>query len=171
MVDTPASQPIPHPRRPMIAVCGSSAEDALSNTLAEEVGRLLATHGETVICGGGPGVMAAACRGALSAGGVTVGIMAGDTTVDANPYVQIAVATGMSHARNAIIVQSADVVIAVGGAYGTLSEIALARACGRPVIGLETWVLNDPRHPDTLILATTPAEAVERALRLAEQAR
>lgn len=151
----------------MIAVCGSNAEDAQSNRLAEEVGRLLAAQGVTLVCGGGGGVMTAACRGAVAAGGLTVGIVGGGHTAEANPYVQVAIATAMGHARNAIIVQTADAVIAIGGAYGTLSEIALARACGRPVVGLETWDLHDPRHPATLTPAATPAEAVELALRLA----
>lgn len=151
----------------MIAVCGSGAEDAQLNGLAEEVGRLLAAHGATLVCGGRGGVMAAACRGALAAGGVTVGILPGDDPAAANPYVQIAVATGMGHARNAIIVQSASAVIAVGGAYGTLSEIALARACGRPVVGLRTWGLDEAGRPETLRAADTPAEAVDLALRLA----
>jgi len=157
----------PARRRPVVAVCGSGAEEALSNRLAEEVGRLLAARGATLVCGGGGGVMAAACRGALGAGGTTVGILPGGDPAAANPYVQIAVATGMGHARNAIIVQTADVVIAVGGAFGTLSEIALARACGRPVVGLSSWELGGPGRPDTITPAATPEEAVGLALRLA----
>lgn len=139
----------------------------LMNSLAEAVGQLLAVRGATLVCGGGSGVMAAACRGAMGAGGLTVGILPGGSPDEANPYVQVAVATGMGHARNVIIVQTADAVIAVGGAYGTLSEIALARACGRPVVGLHTWELNDPLRPEPLTTVETPEEAVSLALRLA----
>lgn len=149
-------------RAPAVAVCGSGAEDARLNAVAEEVGRLLAEAGALLVCGGLGGVMAAACRGAALAGGVTLGILPGAQPDAANPHVRIAVATGMGHARNAIIVQTADVVIAVGGEYGTLSEIALARKAGRPVVGLGSWDLGEPH----LRPAQTPAEAVALALRL-----
>ncbi|MBX0327092.1 TIGR00725 family protein [Oscillochloris sp. ZM17-4] len=165
MSDSPDLKSISARRRPVVAVCGSSAEDAQLNGLAEDVGRLLAAGGATLVCGGGGGVMAAACRGALAAGGVTIGILPGGDPAEANPHVQIAVATGMGHARNAIIVQTADAVIAVGGAYGTLSEIALASACGRPVVGMRTWELGG--RPETIHATATPAEAVALALRLA----
>ncbi len=150
-------------RAPVIAVCGSGAEDAHLNALAEAVGALVARQGAVLVCGGLGGVMAAACRGAAAAGGLTVGILPTACPDDANTHVAIAIATGMGHARNVAIVQSADVVIAVGGEYGTLSEIALARKAGRPVVGLESWNLGEPH----LVRASSPAEAVALALRLA----
>jgi uncharacterized protein (TIGR00725 family) len=105
MSESPDLKSISARRRLVVAVCGSSAEDAQLNGLAEEVGRLLAVGGATLVCGGGGGVMAAAYRGALAAGGVTLGILPGEDPAEANPYVQIAVATGIGHARNAIIVR------------------------------------------------------------------
>jgi uncharacterized protein (TIGR00725 family) len=162
-----SSDPLPHHarRRPTVAICGSGAEDSLLNQQAEEVGRLLAAAAVDLVCGGLGGVMAAACRGAFLAGGLTIGILPGNDSSTANPFVQIAVPTGMGHARNVIIVQTADVVIAVGGEYGTLSEIALARKAGRPVIGLGTWSLgSDPDGNAHVQPAATPATAVELAL-------
>jgi hypothetical protein len=152
----------------MIAVCGSAAEDARLNALAEEVGRRIALAGATLVCGGRTGVMAAACRGAAEAGGLTVGILPGSEPREANPYVQVAIATGAGHARNVMIVQSAAAVIAIGGEYGTLSEIAIARKCGRRVIGLESWDLgNDADGMPRVTPAQTPAEAVALALHAA----
>jgi uncharacterized protein (TIGR00725 family) len=151
----------------VIAVCGASVCDAQLASLAEEVGRRIAEAGAVLVCGGLGGVMEAACRGAVAAGGTTLGILPGTDRKGANPFVQVAVATGMGHARNVIIVQTADVVIAVGGVYGTLSEIALARACGRQVVGLNTWHLGHDVHGDEhIVAAQTPAEAVQHALRL-----
>ncbi len=109
--------------------------------------------------------MEAACRGAKSAGGTTVGILPGPDRSAANEFVDFAVATSLGEARNAVIVRTADVVIAVGGAYGTLSEIALALAAGKRVIGLGTWTLATAQGPDEAIeRAASPQEAVERAL-------
>lgn len=149
----------------MIAVCGSGVEDPRLNSLAERVGTLIAQRGAVLVCGGLGGVMNAACRGARQAGGLTVGIVPAADPATANPYVAVAIATGMGQARNVIIVQSADAVIAIGGEYGTLSEIALARKVGRPVVGLETWALGEPH----LTAVATPEEAVELALRLARR--
>ncbi|MFV9505268.1 MAG: TIGR00725 family protein [Oscillochloridaceae bacterium umkhey_bin13] len=157
-----APQPIEE-RATVIAVCGSGAEDAHLNTQAEAVGRLIAQRGATLICGGLGGVMAAACRGASQAGGLTVGILPSADPTTANPHVQVAVATGLGHARNAIIVQSAAAVIAIGGEYGTLSEIALARKVGRPVVGLDSWPLGEPH----LTTAGDPETAVALAFALA----
>ncbi|NJM06204.1 TIGR00725 family protein [Candidatus Gracilibacteria bacterium] len=149
----------------MIAVCGSAAENARLNALAEEVGRRIALAGVTLVCGGRGGVMTAACRGAMQAGGLTVGILPGDEPRAANPFVQVAIATGAGHARNVMIVQSAAAVIAIGGEYGTLSEIAIARKCGRRVIGLESWELgNEADGIPRILPAHTPAEAVALAL-------
>jgi uncharacterized protein (TIGR00725 family) len=110
--------------------------------VAEEVGRLLARRGAVVVCGGLGGVMEAACRGASRAGGTTVGVLPGLDRGAANPFVSVAVATGLGEARNALVVRAADALIAVGGAYGTLSEIALALKAGKPVIGLGTWEID-----------------------------
>lgn len=144
----------------MIAVCGAGRCDESTARRAEEVGRLLGEAGVTLICGGLGGVMAAACRGARSAGARTVGILPGKDRDAANPDVEIALATGLGEARNLAVVASADAVIAIAGEYGTLSEIALARKLGRAVIGLGTWPLGE-RHVRS---ASTPAEAVEWAL-------
>ena len=110
--------------------------------MAEEVGRLLARRGAVVVCGGLGGVMEAACRGASRAGGTTVGVLPGLDRGAANPFVSVAVATGLGEARNALVVRAADALVAVGGAYGTLSEIALALKAGKPVIGLGTWEID-----------------------------
>ncbi|MDQ3822362.1 MAG: LOG family protein [Actinomycetota bacterium] len=139
-----------------VSVIGSGREH---EARAEEVGRLLAERGCTVVCGGGGDVMAAAARGAKSAGGTTIGILAGETRADANDWIDHVVVTGIGHARNLAVAASGDAVIAVGGEWGTLAEIAFARRLGRPVVILEPgWELEGvPR-------AATPAEAVELAL-------
>ena len=110
--------------------------------MAEEVGRLLARRGAVVVCGGLGGVMEAACRGASREGGTTVGVLPGLDRGAANPFVSVAVATGLGEVRNALVVRAADALIAVGGVYGTLSEIALALKAGKPVIGLGTWEID-----------------------------
>jgi uncharacterized protein (TIGR00725 family) len=153
------------PRRPAIAVCGSSADHPNLNALAEAVGRRIAESGALLVCGGRGGVMAAACKGAVEAGGLTIGILPGDDPRAANPYAQVVIATGMGHARNVIIVQTAAAVIAIGGEFGTLSEIALARKCGRPVVALHSWELGtDAANTPYLIHVHTPDEAVRKAL-------
>ncbi len=129
---------------------------------AEEVGRLLAERGCTVVCGGRGEVMAAAARGAKAAGGTTIGILPGETREGMNEWIDHAVVTGIGHARNLAVVASGDAVIAVGGAWGTLAEIAFARVLGRPVVILEPgWEIDG----DGVERAGTPAEAVDRALR------
>lgn len=147
-------------RQPIVAVCGAGRCDDELAALAEAVGRGIARAGAALICGGLGGVMAAACRGARAAGGLTIGVLPGDDTRAANGDVLVPIATAMGEARNAIIVRTADVVIAVGGEYGTLSEIALARKIGRAVIGLRTWDLG----PEHVIRAASPDEAVALAL-------
>ncbi len=139
-----------------VSVVGSGAEN---EGRAEEVGRLLASRGCTVVCGGGGEVMAAAARGAKSAGGTTIGILPGTSRADANAWIDHVVVTGLGHARNAIVAASGDAVIAVGGSYGTLTEIGFAKVFGRPVVILEPGLAVEgvPRAP-------TPAEAVELAL-------
>jgi hypothetical protein len=143
-----------------ISVIGSGAEHEAA---AEEVGRLVAEHGATLVCGGLGEVMAAAARGAKSAGGVTVGILPGESRADANPWIDHVVVTGMGHARNLAVAASGDAVIAVGGAFGTLSEVAYACLLGRPVVVLAPG-LEAPY--EGVVRAATPREAVEAALSL-----
>jgi hypothetical protein len=152
-------------QQPIIAVCGVGRSEPNLDFLAEAVGRSIALAGATLICGGLGGVMAAACRGARAAGGVTIGVLPGADRREANSDVLVPIATNMGQARNVIIVQTADVIIAIGGEYGTLSEIALARKIGRTVIGLRTWALG----AEHVIEAAHPDEAVTLALQHAER--
>ena len=150
----------------LISVIGASEPSPRVEALAEMVGAELAKRGMTVVCGGLGGVMAAACRGAKSAGGATVGILPGDSPSDANPWVDIPICTGLSYARNVIVVKSGRAVIAVCGAYGTLSEIGHALGEGIPVVALETWELARNGTTDgSMIPADGPADAVEKAIR------
>jgi uncharacterized protein (TIGR00725 family) len=114
-----------------------------------------------LVCGGLGGVMEAACRGAKAAGGTTVGILPGASRADANRYVDIAIPTGLGEARNALVVRAVDALVAVGGEYGTLSEIALALKCDTPVVGLASWDIEGVRR------AKSASDAVQRALALA----
>jgi uncharacterized protein (TIGR00725 family) len=120
------------------------------------VGRLLAERGATVVCGGLGGTMEAACRGARAGGGMTIGILPGLDRSAANPFVSVAVPTGLGEARNALVVRAADAVIALGGGYGTLSEIALALKAGKRVVGVRTWEIEG-------VLAVEDAEAAVAA--------
>ncbi len=150
-----------------VAVIGSASCSAEVAAQAEAVGREIARRGAVLVCGGRGGAMEAACRGAKAEGGTTVGILPGADRGEANRYVDIAITTGLGEARNAIVVRTADAVVAVSGGYGTLSEIGLALKMGRPVVGLDTWELQQADQPvDAVIQATTPAQAVERALAL-----
>ncbi len=151
-----------------IAVIGAGVCDERTYALAEQVGRELGARGATVVCGGLGGVMEAVCKGAQHAGGRTIGILPGVSPRDANPYVDIPIVTGIGEARNSIVVRSGRAVIAIGGEYGTLSEIAFALKFGIPVIGVGTWQLarGDERMRD-IIEARDAREAVELALRLA----
>jgi uncharacterized protein (TIGR00725 family) len=149
-----------------VAVVGAGAADARLAAVAFEVGRRLAERGAVMVCGGLGGVMEAACRGAKSAGGTTVGILPGTDRREANPFVDLAVATGLGEARNALVVRAGDAVIAVGGEFGTLSEIALALKAGKRVVGIETWELAKGGQAVVAIArAKTAEEAVELALR------
>ena len=139
-----------------VAVIGSGVEH---EARAEEVGRLLAERGCTVVCGGGGEVMAAAARGAKSAGGTTIGILPGETRAGANEWLDHVVVTGIGHARNLAVVASGDAVIAVGGSWGTLAEIGFAMRLRRPV------VIVEPGHVvEGVPRASTPAEAVDAVL-------
>ena len=150
-------------RQPYVAVVGpGDATDAQAQT-AEAVGRSLAEAGAVVVCGGLGGVMAAACRGASSAGGLTVGILPGPDRSSANEWVEIGIPTGLGELRNGLVVRAADVMIGVGGGYGTLSEIALALKGGVPVVGIGTWQI------DGIASAESAEEAVEQALSLARR--
>ena len=154
-------------RKKIIAVIGGEQPSPEEAKQAEEVGRELARQGAILVCGGLGGVMEAACRGASSEDGVTIGILPGDKPETANPYVQIPIVTGVGYARNISVVKSAQAVIAVGGSYGTLSEIAHALQSGIPVIGLNTWSLSRNGQPDNSIIpAQNPTEAVNKALSL-----
>ena len=149
----------------LISVIGAAACDEKTYALAEQVGRELALRGATVVCGGLGGVMEAACKGAQSARGQTIGILPGTSRRDANPYVDIPIVTGLGEARNVIVVRTGRAVIAVGGEYGTLSEIAFALRFGIPVIGLETWQLARDGKPCTGIVEADDArKAVVLAL-------
>jgi uncharacterized protein (TIGR00725 family) len=152
-----------------VAVIGDGFCSADTSLLAEEVGRLLAEKGAAVVCGGLGGVMEAACRGAKSAGGLTIGILPGTSRRDANPYVDIPIVTGMREARNVIVVSSAQSVIAVCGSFGTLSEIAHALKLGIPVVGLRSWELSQEGRDGSggIIPAADPVDAVHKALALA----
>ena len=146
-------------RTPYIGVIGPGEASAAELEAAEEVGAGLASLGAVVVTGGLGGVMVAACRGARSRRGRTLGILPGEDREAANGWVEIAVATGLGELRNGLIVRACDALIAVGGGHGTLSEVALALKLGRPVIGLGTWAVHGVDE------VTTPAEAVERVAR------
>lgn len=150
----------------IIGVIGSSRAEPDILALAEEVGREIARSGAAVVCGGLTGVMEAVCKGARKEGGLTIGIIPSDNKEDANSYVQIPIVTGMGMGRNVMLVKSADAVIAVGGEYGTLSEIAHALNLGKKVIGLRTWKLEKARSKPipNLVEVDTPKKAVVLAL-------
>ncbi len=138
---------------------------------AESVGRALAERGAVVVCGGLGGVMAAACRGVAAGGGTSVGLLPGTDRAAANPSVTIALPTGLGEARNACVVAAADAVVAIGGGYGTLSEIALALRAGMPVVGLRTWTLDWGAGGGSFHRAASAGDAVNLALALAEAPR
>lgn len=129
----------------MIAVCGPNEATGSELRLAETVGAAIARAGHALVCGGRGGVIEAACRGARRAGGTTIGILPGYDRAEANPWVEHAVCTGLGHARNAVVVASGDAVIAVGGGFGTLSEIGLALKLGKRVVSVGSWDLDGER--------------------------
>jgi uncharacterized protein (TIGR00725 family) len=154
-------------RPPQISVIGAGSSGAREELLrgAEAVGRGLAEAGAVLVCGGRAGVMEAASRGAAEAGGTVIGILPTTDPADANPYVTHAIATGIGHARNLAVVASGDAVIAIGGEWGTLTEIAFARRLERGVIALRSWSLDESADLETGITrAETADEAVEAAL-------
>ena len=154
----------------IVAVIGNAYCSAEEASLAEAVGQLLAQRGAIIICGGLGGVMEAACRGAKLKDGMTIGILPGEDSSAANPYIDIPIVTGVGYARNMAVVKSAQAVIAIGGSYGTLSEIAYALKRGTPVIGLNTWSLSrNGQERNPIIRVDTAIEAVDKAISLAEK--
>ena len=156
----------------IISVIGSSTAKPEHAALAEEVGRELARRGITLACGGMTGVMEAACRGSKAEGGTTIGILPGRRGSPFNSYVDIPIFTTLGYARNIIVVHSGEACIAIGGAFGTLSEIAYALDAKIPVIGLSSWPLTikgdgDP-IVDGVIPASSPLDAVEKAVAAAK---
>jgi uncharacterized protein (TIGR00725 family) len=151
--------------QPYVAVVGAGSASPAEKRAAEAVGRGLGAAGAVVVCGGLGGVMEAACRGAKGAGGTTVGILPGTRRTDANPYVDVAIATGLGEMRNALVVRAADALVAVGGEFGTLSEIALALKSGKTVVGLGAWELSHGGEPvEAIVRAESPEDAVARVL-------
>ena len=153
----------------IISVIGAGESTAEIVGLAEQVGEKLAKRGITIVCGGLGGVMEAACKGAKSAGGTTIGVLPGSDPAAANQWVDIPICTGLTYARNVIIVKTGRAVIAVGGAYGTLSEIGHALAEDIPVIGLSTWeIARDGTTDRSIIVARDPQDAVDKAVEAAQ---
>ena len=152
---------------PYVAVVGGSEYVEEDCRAAEEVGARIAAAGGLVLCGGRSGVMEAVCRGAKRSGGTTIGFLPGEERGAANDYVDIALTTGLGEMRNMLIVQASDVVIAVGGEFGTLSELAFALRIGRPVVGLGTWELSKKGEvADAIHVVDDPAAAVDKAIEL-----
>ncbi|RMH70520.1 MAG: TIGR00725 family protein [Gemmatimonadetes bacterium] len=147
----------------IIGVMGGSECDTVTYNLAYETGRLIAAKGAHLLCGGRTGVMEAACKGAKTAGGLTIGILPGTHAQESppNPYVDIPIFTGIGYARNWINISSSDGIIALAGSYGTLSEIAVALSQQKPLVLLRSWALDVPAPR-----AETPAEAVEKLVAL-----
>ena len=150
---------------PYVVVCGSGQATPQEVAWAEEVGRLIADAGAVLVCGGLGGVMDAAARGCEAGGGLSIGILPGEHRDPASPHLTVSIPTGLGEARNALVVRAADAVIAIGGEFGTLSEIALALKAGTPVVGLHTWELAKAGSLVHAIVETeTPQEAVRAAL-------
>jgi len=145
-------------KRIRVAVIGGSRPGRQALEMAVEVGRLVARSGAVLVCGGLGGVMEAASRGAREEGGLVIGILPGSTLADANPWVDVPIATGLGYTRNSLVVMNADAVVAVDGEYGTLSEIAYGLIHGKRVVGLGTWDVRG------VTVAATPEEAVRLAL-------
>lgn len=138
-----------------IAVVGGHKATKREYSLAQRLGKLIAQQGWVLVCGGGPGVMEAACRGAKEAGGLTVGILPSYKGKEANKYLDVKIPTGMGFARNTLVVRAADAIVAVGGKYGTLSEIAFSFCEEKPVFGVETWNIKG------IVKAKNPEEVIK----------
>lgn len=150
-----------------IAVIGTSVTMPQTDLLAEKVGFLIATNGAILLCGGLGGIMEAAARACKQAGGTTVGILPGISELEANPHIDIPIVTGLAEARNAVLIRSSHAAIAIGGGYGTLSEIGFALKLEIPVVGLETWKFASSGPCPDLHYAGSAEEAVQMALQLA----
>ncbi|SVC01244.1 uncharacterized protein METZ01_LOCUS254098 [marine metagenome] len=151
-----------------ISVIGASNPPPQAILAAESVGRELAQKGAVLVTGGLGGIMEAASKGARQVGGTTIGILPGSDPKEANPYVDIAICTGMGYARNIIVVKSGQAVIAIDGAFGTLSEIGHALGDGIPIVALNTWTITKAGSEDkTMIIAKTPKDAVNKAIEAA----
>jgi uncharacterized protein (TIGR00725 family) len=146
-----------------IAVIGAGECDQKIWQTAEELGGMLARSGYKVVCGGLGGVMEAVCKGAKAEKGITIGILPGDNPTEANPYVDIAIATGMGIGRNLMIIRSAEAVISINGGFGTLSEISFALQMNKPVVGINTWDVSD-----LIEKVNNPAEAMKKIVALIE---
>ncbi len=158
-----------HKHAPYIAVIGGSEYVEEDCRAAAEVGAALAREGALLLCGGRSGVMEAACRGAKGHGGTTIGFLPGETRGDENEFVDIALPTGLGELRNMLIVHACDAVIAIGGEFGTLSELAFALRVGKPVVGLSTWELSKKGQVSDAIHVVDDAEsAVTTVLELAK---
>jgi uncharacterized protein (TIGR00725 family) len=155
-----------------VGVVGSGVADPAGEKVAERIGREVAQAGCVLVCGGLGGVMEAACRGAAGAGGVTIGLLPGTDRSAANSWVSAAIPTGLGEMRNGLVVHASDVLIAIGGEYGTLSEVALALKLGRPVVGVSTWrLMRSDGVLDRGVVVSDAASAVALALELAGSAR
>jgi hypothetical protein len=156
--------------RYFVSVIGGSRASAADLEIAEAVGRELAKAGAAVVCGGLGGVMEAVCKGAAEAGGLTIGILPGEHRETANAFVHIPIVTGLGFTRNSIVAKSGQAVIAIGGSYGTLSEIAFARIAGLPVIGIDTWEMSRRgEEADFITRAADAKEAVQIAIAKIEE--
>ena len=159
-------------RRLTLGLVGGDVCNDIEAKLAFETGRQIARSGAVLVCGGGAGVMEAGCSGAKTASGTTIGVMAGDgpEASPPNPHLDFVLYTGLGQGRNQIVVLSADVVIAIGGEWGTLSEIAIAKKYGIPVVLLQSWSVEGPHGQglEDLTRAASAKEAVAKAVRLAQ---
>lgn len=146
-------------KRTRIGVIGGAQPDKESLQTAYKIGQLIAERGAILVCGGLSGIMEASSKGARLAGGMTVGILPGNFSKDANPYIDIPIATGLGYSRNSLVAMNSDILIAIDGQYGTLTEIAYGCIYGKKIIGLNTWNIKG------VIRAETAEEAVELAFR------
>jgi uncharacterized protein (TIGR00725 family) len=148
-----------------VAVVGAGRASVEEEHAAERVGRALAGADAVLVCGGLGGVMEAACRGARAGGGTTVGVLPGLRREDGNPYLEVAIPTGLGEMRNALVVRAADGLVAIGGEFGTLSEIAFALKARKPVVALGGWELARAGEPvEAIVRAASPEDAVARVL-------
>jgi len=149
----------------IIAVIGENTVSSENAILAEKVGRLLAKAKVTIVCGGQDGVMRSVCKGAKEYGGTTIGILPGLDPIDCNEYIDIPICTGLGTGRNLLVIRAGKAIIAIGGAYGTLSEIGLALSESKPVIGLNTWsLLRNEKVDCGIVVADSPEQAVKIAI-------